>query len=328
MRRQFDTVLLGSIELFCLAAEKSSFTLAANAAGVTPAAVSRAIGRLEARLNTRLFTRSTRQIHLTEAGSTYFHQCKITLRQFRDAEDEISGNAQSPSGTIRISIPTTFGHFRILPLLKEFLKAYPNISLDIHISNSNIDFLTDGFDLAIRGRVPPESNLVARKIEDAALVVIAAPEYIRHHGCPQSLDDLAKHNCIQFELPSTGRKIPWLFNHNNQAIEVTTNGRLCCAADVLGGLTLAKTGAGLFQTYRFIVNDDLKNGSLIEVLAQYSGRSRPFNLLYPQNRLLPYRVRIFIDFIFAKIHPINPLKSETSISILDPAHQDKGLELT
>lgn len=303
MKRQFDTVLLGSIELFCLAAEKSSFTLAANAAGVTPAAVSRAIGRLEARLNTRLFVRSTRQIRLTDAGVTYFQQCKITLTQFRDAEDEISGNTQSPSGAIRISVPTTYGHFRILPLLKEFNETYPNISVDIHISNRNIDFWAEGFDFAIRGRVPPESNLIARKIEDAALVVIATPEYIRHHGCPLSLDDLAKHNCIQFDLPSTGKKIPWLFNHNNLAVEVTTNGRLCCVSDVLGGVTLAKTGAGLFQTYRFIVNDDLKNGRLIEVLAQYSGRSRPFNLIYPQNRLLPYRVRIFIDFIFAKIQP-------------------------
>ncbi|MFZ3206673.1 MAG: LysR family transcriptional regulator, partial [Pseudomonas sp.] len=152
MRRQFDDVLLGSIELFCLAAEIGSFTGAALAAGVTPAAVSRSVSRLEARLGVRLFVRTTRSIRLTEGGLAYHRQCRGALNQMLEAERELMGQQQAPSGTLRISIPTTYGHHRILPLLPEFRRHYPQVRVDIHLGNRNIDFVDEGYDLAIRVR--------------------------------------------------------------------------------------------------------------------------------------------------------------------------------
>jgi DNA-binding transcriptional LysR family regulator len=302
MQRQFD-LQLGSIELFVLAAEHASFTAAAQAAGVTPAAVSRSVARLEERLGVRLFVRTTRRIRLTDSGRAYFEQCRQALAQLVEAEREVTGGQAAPAGVLRISAPTPYAHHRLLPALAGFRARHPAVQIEVHISNRNIDFAEEGYDLAIRGRQPGDSNLVARKLEDAELVLVATPGYLRMAGTPQALDDLAHHPCIQFELPSTGRKIPWLFHAGGAVREVATAGPYTCSDDVLGIVTLARHGAGLVQTYRFIVADDLARGALVELLPQHGGTSRPFYLLYPHARHLPLRVRTFVDFLAAQFQP-------------------------
>jgi DNA-binding transcriptional LysR family regulator len=297
MKRHFEDLQLGSIELFCLAAEASSFTAAAQVAGVTPAAVSRSISRLEERLGSRLFVRTTRSIRLTDGGRTFFEQCRQALTQLVEAQQEMMGAQSVPSGLLRISIPTTYGHHRILPLLPKFRALYPQVAVDIHISNRNIDFVAEGYDLAIRVRAQPDSTLIARLLEDAKLVVVATPAYLKRAGTPQALEDLPDHECIQYELPSNGRRISWLFQVDGKEREFAGEAGYSCSDDVLGGVTLAKHGAGLFQTYKFIVEDELANGSLVEVLQPYGGRSRPFTLLYPHGRYVPHRVRAFVDFL-------------------------------
>lgn len=300
MQRQFGDILLGSIELFCLAAETGGFTSAALAAGVTPAAVSRSISRLEKRLGLRLFVRTTRSVRLTDAGRTYFAQCQQALAQLADAEREVMGQQALPSGTLRISVPTTYGHHRILPLLPGFRERFPDIRLHVHLSNRNIDFVEEGYDMAVRVRAQPDSTLIARHLEDADLVVVATRKYLKKAGTPRTLDDLAAHECIQFELPSSGRRISWLFKENGKDREVFADSAYSCSDDVLGGVTLAKSDAGLFQTYRFVVEKELADGSLVEVLKPFAGRSRPYTLLYPDGRHVPLRMRVFIDFLMAQ----------------------------
>jgi DNA-binding transcriptional LysR family regulator len=297
MKRHFEDLQLGSIELFCLAAEAGSFTAAAQLAGVTPAAVSRSILRLEQRLGSRLFARTTRSIRLTEAGRNFFVQCSQALTQLVEAQQEVMGAQSSPSGLLRISLPTTYGHHRILPLLPKFRALYPDVTVDIHLGNRNIDFVGEGYDLAIRVRAQPDSTMVARLLEDAKLVVVASPDYLKKAGTPKTLEDLVQHECIQFELPSSGRRISWLFQENGDDREVISEGGYSCSDDVLGGVTLAKHGAGVFQTYKFIVEKELADGSLVEVLQPYAGRSRPYTLLYPHGRYVPQRVRAFVDFL-------------------------------
>jgi DNA-binding transcriptional LysR family regulator len=297
MQRQFDNLLLGSIELFCLAAEAGSFTTAATIAGVTPAAVSRSISRLEKRLNVRLFVRSTRNVRLSEAGRAYFEECRAALNQLVEAERRVTGEQEQLSGTLRISVPTTYGHYRLLPLLPAFRALHPAIKLDVHVSNRNIDFHEQNFDVAVRFRAQPDSTLVSRHLEDAALVVIASADYLQRAGLPRTLADLEQHDCIQFDLPSKGRPIAWLFKEDGQDRDIFSSGNYSCSEDVLAGVTLAKAGAGLFQTYRFIVEQDLAQGRLVEVLPAYAGRSRPVSLIYPHSRLLPSRVRAFIDYL-------------------------------
>jgi DNA-binding transcriptional LysR family regulator len=142
----------------------------------------------------------------------------------------------------------------------------------------------EGFDLAIRGRAPSDSGLIARTIEDAELVVVASPAYLRGARKPKTPDDLANHDCIQYALPSTGRDLPWLFKQNDEVTELTTRGGCSASGDVLAGVTMARDGAGIFQTYRFIVDKDIAEGTLKELLVPYGGCSRPFVLLYPHAR--------------------------------------------
>ncbi|TDR47655.1 LysR family transcriptional regulator [Tahibacter aquaticus] len=297
MSRQFDDLMLGSIELFCLTAEQSSFTAAAARAGLTPAAVSRAISRLEQRLGVRLFSRTTRQVRLTDDGRAYFLQCRQALNQLAEAERELSGQQQKASGTLRISLPTPLGHYRILPLLPQFRAQHPEVQLDLQLSDRNVDLLAEGYDLAVRGRAQPDSSLVARKLIDAELVVVATPGYFARAGTPLSPDALAGHDCLQFLLPRSGQPVPWLFRRDGVDVEVETSGQIHTREQLLSAVTLVRHGAGLLQTYRFIVEDDLARGSLHEVLQDYGGRSRPFSLLYAGARHMPLRLRVFIDFL-------------------------------
>jgi DNA-binding transcriptional LysR family regulator len=300
MSRHFDEQKLGSIELFCRTAELQSFTAAANSAGLTPAAVSRSVSRLEERLGVQLLVRTTRQVRLTDGGQAYYERCHRALGELVEAEREVTGDQQVPSGVVRISLPTSYGHYRVLPMLAAFRDKYPAISLEVQLSNRNIDFGAEGFDLAVRGRTPPDSSLVARALEDAELVVVATPKYLRRRGVPKTLDALQGHECIQFLLPSSGQPTPWLLRQSSGDFEHQTHGGLCCSDDILGAVTLARSGAGLLQTYRFIVEQDLQQSTLIEVLQSFGGASRPFSLLYPSNRHMPLRVRVLIDFLLTK----------------------------
>lgn len=309
MPRQFDEVLIGSIELFCLSAELGSFTAAAHAAGVTPAAVSRSVARLEARLGVRLFVRTTRQIRLTDAGQTYVEQCRQALTQLAEAERALSGQQSAPAGVLRISVSTIYGHYRVLPLLPAFRARYPQVQVEVHLSNRNIDFAEEGYDLAIRARAPADSSFIARKLEDAELVVVATPDYLIRKGTPRTLDALRGHDCLQFVLPSSGRPITWLFRQDGADIELATEGGCSVYEDALGAVTLARSGGGLMQTYRFIVEEDLRRGTLVEVLQPYGGRSRPFSLLYPHGRHVALRVRAYVDFLIdalAAYRNVNP----------------------
>lgn len=301
MPRRFDDVMLGSIELFCLSAEHGGFTAAATVAGVSPAAVSRSVSRLEARLGLRLFQRTTRRIALTEDGRVYYEQCREALSQLIAAEDALGDRRQTLSGPVRISVPTPLGHCRVLPALVRFRERHPQVRIDVHVDNRNIDFVAEGYDLAVRGRTPPDSGLVARKLMDADLVVVAAPAYLDRAGAPESLQALQGHDCIQFELPSSGQPVPWLFRQDGRDIEVETAGGIACSGDLLATVALARLGAGLLQTYRFIVDDDLRAGHLREVLMPFAGRSRVFSLVYPGARHLPLRVRALIDFLVAEL---------------------------
>lgn len=301
MSRHFDSLMLGSIELFCKTAELQSFTAAAAQAGVTQAAVSRSVSRLEERLGVQLFVRSTRSVRLTDRGRAYYEQCRQALGQLVEAERELTGEQMVAAGLVRISLPTSYGHFRVLPILSRFRQKYPQVRLEIQLTNQNADLVADSIDLAIRARNPPDSGLVARPIEDGELVIVGSPAYLKRKGTPKTLDDLRRHECIQFERPVTGQPMPWVLSVDGEMADVHTNGSVCITDDVLGLATAARGGMGLIQTYRFIVADDLAKGTLVEVLRPFGGASRPFTLLYAANRHMPHRVRVLVEFLLENL---------------------------
>lgn len=303
MSRVFDPVQLGSIEMFCKAAELEGFTAAAEALGVTPAAVSRSVGRLEERLGLRLFTRSTRQIRLSEDGRAYYEQCRQALAQIEEAERAITGNQAVPSGLLRISVPTTYGHYRVMPLLPAFTARFPKVTVEINLSNRNVDFVDEGYDLAIRLGEPKDSRLVARKLEDATLGLFASPTYLKRRGLPHSFEELKRHDCIQFVLPSTGRGMPWILREGKRDIDFSFESQVRVHEDVLGCVSYARAGGGIFQIYHFIAEQHVAAGELVEVMQTMAGRTRPFSILYPQNRHLSAKVRAFADFLIDSISP-------------------------
>jgi DNA-binding transcriptional LysR family regulator len=291
---------LSTIAIFCKAAELSSFTAAARALGLTPAAVSRGVGRLEERLGNKLFRRTTRSMQLTDDGRLYYEQCRAALSQIEDAERSISGQHKEARGLLRISVPSTYAHYRLLPRMSAFRAQYPNVELDINVSNRNIDFVDEGYDIAIRQGTPPDSRLVARKLEDAPVGVYASPAYLRARGAPadlHALQDPAQHTLLPFTLPSTGRAMPWLFTHNGQPLELHPHSSVQVSEDPLGAVVLARAGMGLVQTMGWIASSYA--AELTEVLQPFTGRSRPFYVLYPQNRHLAARVRVLVEYLMA-----------------------------
>jgi DNA-binding transcriptional LysR family regulator len=290
---------LGTIAIFCKAAEVGGFTAAALSLGITPAAVSRSVGRLEERLGLKLFRRTTRSVQLTDDGRVYFEQCRAALAQIEDAELSITGQHKEPRGQLRISVPSTYAHYRLLPRLPAFRQKFPHIDLEINISNRNIDFVEEGYDIAIRLGEPPDSRLVARKLEDARVGVYASPLYLKRYGKPTQLADLRsnEHTPLPFVLPSTGRVLPWIFMESGQAVEVLPKSSVRVSEGPLGMIVLARAGMGLVQTFDWIAAAHADE--LTEVLQAFAGRVRPFYVLYPQNRHLSARVRALVDFLIS-----------------------------
>jgi DNA-binding transcriptional LysR family regulator len=298
-----ETMQLASIELFCRAAEAGSFTAAAESLGLTPAAVSRSVARLEQRLGVRLFARTTRQVALTDEGRLYHAHCTQALAQLQEAAQALSGRQAVPQGLLRISLPTTYAHHRVLPVLPRFQARHPGVQIELQIANRNVDFVDDGYDVAVRGGEPRDSRLVARKLEDASFGVFASPAYLRRHGRPKTPHELPAHRCIQFVMPSTGRPLPWLFVDRGREIDVEVAPSLRVIDDVLGCLGHARAGGGLCQTYHFVAQEAVARGELVELLQPYAGRSRPFCVLYPTQRQLSARVRAFVDFLVQELAP-------------------------
>lgn len=287
---------LGTIALFCKAAELGGFTPAALAMGITPAAVSRGVARLEGRLGLKLFRRTTRNVQLTDDGRLYFEQCRAALAQIDDVERSMTGQHGQPQGLLRLSAPSTYSHYRLLPHLTRFRQLYPHVELEINISHRNIDFVEEGYDLAIRLGEPGPSRLVARKLEDAPVGVYASPDYLARCGHPRQLADLRgqAHTVLPFVLPSTGKVLPWIFLDGGQPVEFALASDVRVSGEPLGAVAMARAGMGLVQTFAWVAA--AHGGELVEVLTAWSGRTRPFYLLYPQNRQLSHRVRVFVDF--------------------------------
>lgn len=290
--RRFDH--LADVEAFITVMDKGSMTAGAVALATTPSVLSRAITRLETKLGTQLVRRTTRRISLTEAGRAYLEQVRAAFEAIDEAERGVQGEG-TVAGRVRLSVSTTYGHFRLPEKLTRFALNHPAVTVEMSIANRNVDLVTEGYDLAIRLGQLPDSGLIGRKLEDAPLRLVASPDYIARRGTPRSIDDLARHTCLPFLMPRTGRPGPWLFRHDDTDVDWVPQGPVQVADDVLGTVSLAEAGLGICQTYEFVVRDRLARGSLVELLADHGGRSRPFSLIYPPHRNLSAATRALID---------------------------------
>ena len=295
MSRKFD--YLGDVEVFIAVVEHGSFTAAAVALSTTPSVLSRAVSRLETRLGRQLLQRTTRRVGLTEAGRVYLEQARSAFSLLDEAERDGQGQEGDLTGRVRMSVPTTYGHYRLPPLLARFSQHYPRVQVDLNITNRNVDLIAEGFDLAIRLGQMPDSGLVARKLEDAALLLVASPAYLHRMGTPQTLDDLHRHMCLPFILPRTGRIAPWVFREDERDVDWLPASTIETSDDVLGVVSMAEHGMGICQSYEFIVQDRIQRGQLVEVLPHLRGRSRPFSVIFAPHRRQSAATRAMIDLL-------------------------------
>ncbi|PLP58388.1 LuxR family transcriptional regulator [Mesorhizobium loti] len=295
MARRFDH--LGDVEAFVTVVEQGSFTSGAITLSTTASVLSRAITRLEVRLGTQLLRRTTRHLNLTEAGHDYLEQARAAFSLIDDAERAMRGREGTLTGRVRLSVSTTYGHFRLPEKLARFAVAHPHVKVEVNIANRNVDLVAEGYDIAIRAGELPDSGLIGRKLEDATLQLVASPSYLKRRGVPQDIDDLVRHACLPFIMPSTGKPAPWLFSVEGKNLDWVPEGDIQVFDDVLGVVSLAEAGAGICQAYDFVVRDRLERGRLVTVMPKVAGRSRAFSLLYPPHRNLPIAIRALIDFL-------------------------------
>ncbi|MFT7582070.1 MAG: DNA-binding transcriptional LysR family regulator [Myxococcota bacterium] len=290
---------LRSLETFCLTVELGGFTAAAKALGITPQAASRSVSRLEVSIGAVLFRRNTRHVEPTDAGRQYYESARIALQTLADAESRITED--EPAGDVRISVPTTYGHHRFLPLLADFQRAFPRIHVEVEVDNRNIDFVRGGFDLAIRMGTLDDASFIARRLGDFPLGVYGSPDYLARAGTPTSPADLADHACAVFVMPRTGRSLPWTFDPGPERHVPYASVRI--RHDPLGLVSYARAGGGLIQFYSFLVEAEVARGELQEVLGAYRGRARPFSLIYPRDAVGRLAVRTLVDHIVAGSAP-------------------------
>jgi DNA-binding transcriptional LysR family regulator len=305
MPRKFDH--LSDIEVFHSAVACGSFSAAAVQLASTPSAISRAVLRLEQALGAQLLRRTTRSLSLTDAGQSYLTQTRAAFALIEDAQRELAGDVGMISGHVRMSVPTTWGNFIGAEKIARFREKYPQVQIELSVTNRLVDLVAEGFDLAVRMGNLPDSGLAARSLLDAPLVLACAPQYLQTAaaqklGLPQRISDLSAHICIPFIMPGTGKALPWPLREQGHDVEFADFGSanahaLVVSEDVLACVALAEHGAGITQSYEFVLAERLRSGKLVEVLAHTRGRSRRFSLIYPPHRHLSRATRALIEFL-------------------------------
>jgi DNA-binding transcriptional LysR family regulator len=271
---------------FTAVAESGNFTQAAKKLLISTAQVSRQVSELEQRLNTKLFYRTTRKVTLTEEGQLFYQQCRSILDGLEVAERSLTNLQSTPQGKIRISAPVTYGERHIIPLINQFLLQYPQVEIEVQLSNQRIDLIEEGFDLAIRLGQLNDSSLIAKRISSRQHFLCASPSYIEQHGKPEAINDLKQHNCL------LGSADFWLFADK----KVRISGNLRCNSG-LGLVDAALKGIGIVQLPEYYIAEHINNGELITLLEQQQRAEEGIWALYPQNKYLASKVKLLINFL-------------------------------
>lgn len=274
--------------------ETGSFTAAAQRLGASHGQASKLISRLERELGVQLLRRSTRALTATDVGLAYYEKVRLLLAEYDALNDSVRNSSQSPSGRVRVSAPVTFGATRLAQPLIDFARRYPGIELDVSFADRAVNVVDEGFDLALRIGKLEDSSLMARKLCDIRILLVASPHYLQAHGVPQHWRQLAQHDCIidtNFRDPYR-----WPFQDGEQSIQQPVNGRLKFSnAEVC--LQAACAGLGIACLPTFIAGDALRSKAIVPLLEAYPLPVLGLFALYPPARYLAHKSRTLIDYL-------------------------------
>lgn len=304
---------LNDLEVFARVVQRSGFSRAAKDLGVPPSTVSRRVSRLEESLGVRLLQRTTRTIHLTEAGRVYFEQISQALRDIENAEVSLRNVQGTPRGRVRMS---TVSEPFIDQVLFDFLQAYPEVSLDLDKSHRRVDLIAEGYDIAVRAGTLPDSSLVAHKLHSAGSRLVASPAYLKKRGVPKTLTDLRNHDCVI--LGTSSASATWQLQGSKGLERVQVSGRIA-VNNLLSAVEATRRGFGIGLLSGYVVEGDLRKGDLVEVLSELAPPPSDLWIVYPSRTLLAPSVRALIDHIRAAFRGgALPISSKQPAAFLAP----------
>lgn len=287
---------LSAITSFVRVVEARSFAAAATQLGMTPSGVSRAVSRLETRIGVRLLFRSTRALRMTDDGESFYRRCKDILADLGEAVDALGYARINPQGKLRVAVNVSIGRAALIPNLAEFEARYPDIRLELSMSDRNIGLIEEGIDCAIRMGELEDSNLIARKLGYFNNVLCAAPDYLQRYGAPTSIDDLKQHRCINYVYPTSGRPYQWQFDTPNGRVGLDVDARLLIN-DGESVIQAAMAGLGIIQAPHWLVASAINHGKLRVIMEDTISIGSPVWIVYPQRKHLSARVQAFIEWV-------------------------------
>lgn len=290
--------VLASMTMYVAVIEGGSFASAADKLNVSRAMVSKQMQKLEAHLGTRLMNRTTRRLSMTETGRAFYERSAQILLDVEEAEQIAGQMTLTPQGVLRVTIPLSYGQHRLDGILGAYTQAYPLVMLDLAMSDRKVDLVEEGFDVAVRIGILPESDLIARKLGGERSIACAAPSYLAIHGTPKTPSDLSGHACLGYSL--TGGGADWRFDSPQGPVVIPIAGPI--KADNGDILRLAAVGgAGIAFQPGFIVDDDIAAGRLVRVLPDWHSAEMGVYAVYPSRKHLSAKVRTFVDFLAAAL---------------------------
>jgi len=291
---------LNSVVVFVQVAETRSFVAAGRLLGVSASAVGKSVARLEERLGVRLFHRSTRSVALTAEGTLFLERSRRILAEIEAAELELSQATAAPRGRLRVSLPLVSS--LVLPVLGEFMRAYPAIELDLDFTDRLVDVIEEGFDAVVRTGVPADSRLSARRLGAFRSMLVASPDYLARRGTPQIPADLLQHTCLHYRVPNSGKLEPWALRRTAAEPDLPLPTSMICN-NIETRVCFALQGLGIAYLPEFSIREPLADGRLCTVLADYVERSGVFHVLWPASKHPSPKVRAFVDFLCARLSP-------------------------
>ena len=287
---------LQAMEVFTRVVEVSSFTKAADNLRLPRATVTNTIQALEAHLGVKLLHRTTRRVNVTDDGAAYYERCVRILAEIEETEGAFTQARANPKGRLRVDMPGSIGKMFLLPHLSEFQDRYPDIELMLGMGDRPIDLILEGVDCVIRAGNLPDSNMIARRIGSIKTVQVASPDYLARYGMPETLEDLERHVCVNYFSSRTGKTVDMSFVIDGRVVEVPMPGKVS-VNDAEAYVTGALMGLGMIQAPRFMVRELLKADALRLVLPEFEAEAMPISVMYPQNRHLSQKVRVFVDWV-------------------------------
>lgn len=289
------------VEMFIAVVDHGTFSAAAEKLAVSKSHVSRCIRQMENRLGAQLLNRTTRKLALTETGQAYYQRCKDIVGSIEEADLTVMNQQSKPSGTIRMTVPAGFGDTFIAPAAAEFMSEHSQISIDMNFSNRSVDLLAEGYDLGIRAGVLQDSSLIARRIARRRLSICASPAYFKRYGKPDCLEVLKHHNCL------VGSTRTWRFRQaTGQHLDIRVEGNWR-ANNGQALLVAASEGLGLVQLPGFYLHQALQAKQLETALEEFQPTDTAVWAVYPSNRHLSPKVRLFVEFLVRRFETMDYL---------------------